>query len=490
MESSATIKKRFAGLDPIDSLTKTLSAALSDNPPMTIQEGGIIRAGYNKELDELRKISETGKDWLLKYQEEERAKTKISTLKVNYNKVFGYYLEVTHVHKDKIPESYIRKQTLVNAERFITPELKEWEDKILHAEDRINDLEYKIFQTLREKVSKHIKKIQNNSRLIAELDCFLSMAFSAYKYDYVKPEINDDLGLSIQNGRHPVVERYLPPTEDFIANDTSLDTDDEQIWIITGPNMAGKSTFLRQVGLIVLMAQIGSFIPADKAQIGIIDRIFTRVGASDNLASGESTFLVEMNETANILNNASKRSLILLDEIGRGTSTFDGLSIAWAVAEYIHNHEMIRSKTLFATHYHELTELSILYPRIKNYNVSVEEHGDQVVFLRKIIPGGTDNSYGIHVAEMAGLPSTLIERAREILLNLEMNELSPSNGRPKLATRRHGRNVDDNQLNLFAKLPPSEVEKQLSKLDPNHLTPIEALQKLEELKKLISRDKS
>jgi len=388
---------------------------------MTIQEGGIIKKGYDHKLDELRKISESGKDWLLKYQAEQRSNTGIPTLKVNYNRVFGYYLEVTHVHKEKIPENFIRKQTLVNAERFITPELKEWEDKILHAEERINDLEYKIFQDLRKTVSQFIEAIQRNSELIAELDCFLSLAFAAFKNEYMRPEISDDQSLIIQNGRHPVVEKSLPPTEDFIANDTTLDTENEQIWIITGPNMAGKSTFLRQVGLIVLMSQIGSFVPADEAKIGIIDRIFTRVGASDNLASGESTFLVEMNETANILNNASQKSLILLDEIGRGTSTFDGLSIAWAVAEYIHNHETIRSKTLFATHYHELTELSIIYPRIKNYNVSVEEHGDQVIFLRKIIPGGTDNSYGIHVAEMAGLPATLIERAREILLNLEMS---------------------------------------------------------------------
>ncbi len=483
------LKAYFEKLDPLDQLIAKLAGAIAGNPPMTIQEGGIIRSGFNKELDELRRVSESGKDWLLAYQKEERERTGVSTLKVNYNKVFGYYIEITNVHKDKVPDTYIRKQTLVNAERFITPELKEWEDKILNAEEKINDLEYRIFQELRQEVAGYIRPIQENSRLIAQLDCFLSLAIAARKQGYIRPAIDTGEVLEIKNGRHPVVERNLPPTEDFIPNDTFLDNEKEQIWIITGPNMAGKSTFLRQVGLIVLMAQIGSYVPAAEARVGIVDRIFTRVGASDNLASGESTFLVEMNETANILNNATRKSLILLDEIGRGTSTFDGLSIAWAVSEYIHNHESIRSKTLFATHYHELTELSILYPRIRNYNVAVEEYNDQVVFLRKIIAGGTDNSYGIHVAEMAGLPPQLIERAREILLNLESNELSPNNGKPKIATRRRGRNVDNNQLSLFAAPKPSEVEKELSGVDTNNITPLQALQKLDELKRLVSKKK-
>ena len=487
----ANLKQHFASFTVLDELTAKIDRAIVDNPPITMQEGGIIRPGYNKELDELREISERGKDWLLEYQQTERERTGIPTLKVNYNKVFGYYIEVTNVHKDKIPPEYVRKQTLVNAERYITQELKEWEDKILGAEEKINTLEYKLFQEIREEIAGYIEPIQLNSRLIAELDCFLSLAVAAVENNYVRPEINESRLLEIREGRHPVVEKTLPPGEDFIANDAYLDPESEQIWIITGPNMAGKSTFLRQVGLIVLMAQIGSFVPAKKASIGIVDRIFTRVGASDNLASGESTFLVEMNETANILNNATPRSLILLDEIGRGTSTFDGLSIAWAVAEYIYREPRLRCKTLFATHYHELTELALLYPRIKNYNVAVEEWKDQVVFLRKIVPGGSDNSYGIYVAQMAGLPGPLIARAKEILTNLEANELSPTTRKPKLAMRRSGRTYDANQLSLFDDLEKKDrekdqkVKKELEKVDINNLTPLQALQKLDELKKLI-----
>ena len=479
------LMQTFLELDPLSELTKLITEAIVENPPQTIQEGGIVRSGFNTELDELRKISEEGKDWLLRYQEEERAKTGITSLKINYNKVFGYYLEVTNVHKDRVPDYFIRKQTLVNAERYITPELKEWEDKILGAEEKINRLEYEIFQTIRQKVGDYVLAIQKNSKRIAELDCYLSLAVAAHENNYVRPEINDSQVLTITEGRHPVVEKNLPPGEDFIANDVHLDPDSEQIWIITGPNMAGKSTFLRQVGLIVLMAQIGSYVPALSASIGIVDRIFTRVGASDNLALGESTFLVEMNETANILNNATNRSLILLDEIGRGTSTFDGLSIAWSVAEYIHNQDRLRSKTLFATHYHELTELAVLYPRIKNYNVAVEEWEDQVIFLRRIVPGGTDNSYGIYVAQMAGLPAELIERAREILANLEANELTPNSLKPRLAERQSGRNVDANQLSLFPDQESGKLKKKLEEMDINNLTPLQALQKLDELKKML-----
>ncbi len=479
------IEKTFVSLEPLKELSDIIDAAITENPPLTIQEGGLIKSGYNKELDELRDISEHGKDWLIRYQEDERKKTKIPSLKINYNKVFGYYLEVTNAHKDKVPETFIRKQTLVNAERYITPELKEWEDKILGAEEKINELEYKLFQEIRSGVSGYIEPIQRNSRLISELDCYLSFATAAFNNNYIRPIINDSREIRITAGRHPVVEKNLPPGDDFISNDTNLDTENEQLWVITGPNMSGKSTFIRQVGLIVLMGQIGSFVPAEKASLGIVDRIFTRVGASDNLARGESTFLVEMNETANILNNATPKSLILLDEIGRGTSTFDGLSIAWAVAEYITNNEKIHSKTLFATHYHELTELALIYPRIKNYNVAVEEWEDQVVFLRKIIPGGTDNSYGIYVAQMAGLPSALIERAREILTNLEANELTPHSRKPRLAKRQSGRDVDTNQLTLFADLQPSKVEKELKKMDLDNMTPMEALRKLDELKRLM-----
>ncbi len=483
--------KRFEHFKPLPELTELIDRAIVENPPLTLQEGGIIQPGYNKELDELREISERGKDWLIEYQQRERERTGIPTLKVNYNKVFGYYIEVTNVHKDKIPADYVRKQTLVNAERYITQELKEWEEKILGAEEKINQIEYELFQEIRKTIGGYVEPIQRNSQLIAELDCFLSFAQAALENNYVRPEITEDLKLDIWEGRHPVVEKTLPPGEDFIANDVHLDPENEQIWIITGPNMAGKSTFLRQTGLIVLMAQIGSFVPAKRARIGIVDRIFTRVGASDNLALGESTFLVEMNETANILNNATPRSLILLDEIGRGTSTFDGLSIAWAVAEYIYREPRLRCKTLFATHYHELTELALLYPRIKNYNVAVEEWKDQVVFLRKIVPGGSDNSYGIYVAQMAGLPADLIARAREILTNLEANELSPTTRKPRLAARRSGRTYDVNQLSLFDQGERKEqelgkkVKQELQKVDVNNITPIQALQKLDELKKLI-----
>ncbi len=478
------LEKLAKGFFDLSGVEKEIGLAIVDNPPQTLQEGNLIKKGYNKELDELKSISEKGKDWLLQYQRKEREKTGITSLKVNFNKVFGYYLEVTNVHKEKVPDDYIRKQTLVNAERYITPELKEWEDKILGAEDKIKSLEYELFQGLREKVGAFTREIQENSRQVAYLDCLQSLAQAAVENNYHKPKIADGEKLIIRQGRHPVVEKNLPPGEDFIANDCMLDTKDQQIWIITGPNMAGKSTFLRQVGLIVLMAQIGSYVPADEAGIGIVDRIFTRVGASDNLALGESTFLVEMNETANILNNATDRSLILLDEIGRGTSTFDGLSIAWSVAEYIHSTPHLKSKTLFATHYHELTELAMLFPRIHNYNVAVEEYGDQVVFLRKIVPGGTDNSYGIYVAQLAGLPAELIERAKEILANLEANELSPTTKKPRLAQRRPGRQVDTNQMSLFAAQRESKVEKELEDIDINNLTPLQALQKLSELKQM------
>jgi len=479
------LQKAFNGLNALPDLTALIGTAIVDNPPITILDGGLIRKGYRPELDELRDISEQGKDWLLNYQEQERRRTNIPTLKVSYNKVFGYYIEITHVHKDKVPADYIRKQTLVNAERFITPALKEWEDKILGAEEKINQLEYEIFQELRSEITRYVEPIQLNSHLIAGLDCFVSLAVAAVENKYNRPQINESEKLEIIAGRHPVVEKNLPPGEDFIANDLFLDPQKEQMWIITGPNMAGKSTFLRQVGLIVLMAQIGSFVPAEKASIGIVDRIFTRVGASDQLALGESTFMIEMNETANILNNANIKSLILLDEIGRGTSTFDGLAIAWAVAEHIHNNPEMRSKTLFATHYHELTELALLYPRIKNYNVAVNEWEDQVIFLRKIVPGGTDNSYGIYVAQLAGLPYVVIERAREILANLEANELTPHSQKPRLAQRRSGRQVDDRQLNLFGDPIQSKLKKELENMDINNLTPLQALQKLNELKQML-----
>jgi DNA mismatch repair protein MutS len=478
------LKSVLDRLEEMDETVALIENAIVDDPPLTLMEGRLIKRKYSVELDKLYEIAHHGKEWLVSQQDKERKRTGISTLKINYNKVFGYYIEVTNTNLEKIPPEYIRKQTLVNAERFITPELKEMEEEILTAEDKMNSLEYDIFQKIRENVAGETEKIQSNSHLIAFLDCLCSFSEVALDHGYVRPKISDDTVLQLKKSRHPVVEKYMQPGEEFIPNDVSLNPDDEQIWIITGPNMAGKSTFLRQVGLIVFMAQIGSFVPAEEAKIGLVDRIFTRVGASDNLARGESTFLVEMNETANILNNASDHSLVLLDEIGRGTSTFDGLSIAWAVSEYLHNEKSIRAKTLFATHYHELTELALLYPKIKNYNVTVEEWDNKIIFLRKIIPGGTDNSYGIHVAQMAGLPRSVIERAREILTNLEANELSP-NQMPKLAKRNAGRDVDRDQITLFPPTEISLVEKELKSIDLNKLTPLEALVKLNELKKML-----
>lgn len=468
-------------LQDVDEVVDLINTAIADNPPQNITEGGIIRDGYNAALDELREISREGKSWIVNLQNQEREKTAIPTLKIGFNKVFGYYFEVTRTHQDKVPEYFIRKQTLVNAERYITPELKEFEEKVLGAEEKMAELEYALFQEIREAVAGWGAIIQNNARLIAELDCLAALAHVAVLYNYVKPSIDDGHEIRINEGRHPVVEQLLPHDEPFIENDISLSNADTQIMVITGPNMSGKSTYLRQVGLIVFLAQIGSFVPAASAHVGIVDRIFTRVGASDNLAFGESTFMVEMLEAANILNNASPKSLILLDEVGRGTSTFDGLSIAWAMTEYLHHSKKIAAKTLFATHYHELTELAMLYPRIKNYRVAVQEHDDHVVFLRKIEEGGMDNSYGIYVAQMAGLPSPVVERAREVLRNLEANELTP-NDTSRLGKRQGGRNVDQNQLSLFDARQPSETEEALKKLDINTLTPIEALLKLQELK--------
>jgi len=477
-----TISSKLNSMKEIVSL---IDNAIVDDPPIILSDGGIFKREYSKELDELYEIAHHGKEWLIAQQEKERKRTGISTLKINYNRVFGYYIEVTKVNLDKVPDDYIRKQTLVNAERFITPELKEIEEKILGAEEKMNSLEYELFQKVREEISLETEKIQANSLEIALLDCICSFAQVSLDNHYTRPKLSNDTVLRLKKGRHPVVEKYMRPGEEFVPNDVYLNPSDDQIWIITGPNMAGKSTFLRQVGLIVFMSQIGCFVPAEEVEVGLVDRIFTRVGASDNLAKGESTFLVEMNETANILNNASKRSLVLLDEIGRGTSTFDGLSIAWAVSEFLHNEKSVQAKTLFATHYHELTELALMYPRIKNYNVTVEEWENKIIFLRKIIPGGTDNSYGIHVAQMAGLPRNVIERAREILVNLEANELSP-NSTPKLAQRHSGRDVDKEQFTLFTSVGPSPVEKELKNIEPDKMTPLEALIKLNELKKMLN----
>lgn len=483
-QTDASLTSYVDQLENLETIIDFIDHSIIDDPPINLKEGGIIKEGYHRELDELRTISREGKDWLVKVQQAEREKSGISSLKLGYNKIFGYYFEVFKTHQEKVPDYFIRKQTLVNAERYITPELKEYEEKILGAEEKINDLEYGLFQEVRERVGREGAGIQRNAELIAELDCLAGLAKVARENGYVKPLVDDSTRISITCGRHPVVEKLLPPDEPFIENDSLLDNPDTQIMILTGPNMAGKSTYLRQVGLICLMAQLGSFVPAKEAQIGVVDRIFTRVGASDNLAFGESTFLVEMLETANILNNATPRSLIILDEIGRGTSTYDGLSIAWAMTEFLHNRKEVAAKTLFATHYHELTELEMLYPRVKNFKVIVKEVEDSVLFLRKIEPGGIDNSYGVHVAQMAGLPREVVERAREILHNLEANEISP-NRMPRIARRRPGRQVDRNQMNLFDILQKSPIEKELEKVDPNKLTPLEALLKLNELKEMI-----
>ncbi|MDZ7681238.1 MAG: DNA mismatch repair protein MutS [Fodinibius sp.] len=392
-----------------------IEEAIVEDPPTSLRDGDIFKDGYNEELDELRNVARNGKDYIAETKDQLAEETGIDSLKIGYNKVYGYYIEVTNTHADKVPEHFIRKQTLVNSERYITPELKEVEEKILSSEEQSKTLEYELFEELRIDIAGYAEKIQQVAEALAQLDCLQGFAEVSYHNNYAKPAIADDQKIDIKKGRHPVVEKTLPPGDPFIPNDIYLENEEEQILIITGPNMAGKSIILRQTGLIVLLAQIGCFVSADEAHIGLVDKIFTRVGASDNLAAGESTFLVEMNEAANIMNNATRNSLILLDEVGRGTSTFDGLSIAWALAEYLHNQPSVAAKTLFATHYHELNELENMYEHIVNYNVSVKEHDDKIIFLRKLVRGGADHSYGIQVADMAGLPSIVIERAKEIL---------------------------------------------------------------------------
>ena len=480
---SAYAVKIQQNLHELSEVVDEIQKAIVDEPPLATSEGGLIRRGFNEELDHIREIAYSGKDWIARLQQTERERTGIPSLKVNYNKVFGYYLEVTKPHLAKVPDDYIRKQTLVNAERFITPQLKEYEEQVLGAQEKIVALEYELFDNVRQLTARHVREIQQNASLIGELDCLLNFSQIAHDNNYSKPVITSLDEIKIKDSRHPVVEKLLPVGETFVPNDVFLNNNSDQISIITGPNMAGKSTYLRQVGLVTLMAQIGSFVPARSAQIGLVDKIFTRVGASDNLAGGESTFLMEMNETANILNNATPKSLILLDEIGRGTSTFDGLSIAWSVTEYLHNVSHVAAKTLFATHYHELTELALILPRVKNYNVAVKEWGDKVIFLRKIVEGGCDHSYGIQVAQLAGLPKPVISRAKEVLSNLEADELTP-NDIPRLA--RHQDNAQMAkvaQLDFFAE-QELKLREALEKIDVNSLTPIEAINKLFELKKL------
>ncbi|MBI5117469.1 DNA mismatch repair protein MutS [Candidatus Poribacteria bacterium] len=471
-ESNADLLQSIGrSLDPLEQVTALIANALVDAPPASTTEGNIIRDGYSPELDSLRSMVRDGKDWIARLQKQEIRRTGINSLKVGYNKVFGYYIEVTKSNLSLVPPDYIRKQTLVNAERFITPELKERESAILGAEEKMTGLEAELFQALRKQVCAHGEQIQTNADLVAEADVLQSLAHVAATSDYCRPELTTSFGMEIEEGRHPVLEQ-LNLGQAFVPNDTHIG-EESALMVITGPNMAGKSTYLRQVALIILMAQMGSFVPARRARIGVVDRIFTRVGASDNLVSGESTFMVEMNETANILNNATRASIIILDEIGRGTSTYDGMSIAWAVAEYIHNN--VGAKTLFATHYHELTDLAKELKHVKNLNVAVREWNNQVVFLYKVVDGSSDHSYGIHVAKLAGLPSGVVARARQVLLDLEK-------ANPR---RRLRRNTDSSQLQLFAPVPQSVVEEELRNLDVNRFTPLEALAKLAELKRKI-----
>ncbi|MFN1834681.1 DNA mismatch repair protein MutS [Balneola sp. MJW-20] len=481
-------------------LQDRIHKALNDEVPASTRDGGMFRDGFNEELDELRDIAKNGKNYIARIKDELSKEHGIPSLKIGYNKVFGYYIEVTNTHKDKVPDTFIRKQTLVNSERYITPELKEVEEKVLSAEERSKTLEYELFDELRLYVADYADDVQQIAQAIAELDCLQGFAEVAFKNNYGKPEVRDDDKIDIKKGRHPVVEKSLPLGEPFIPNDVLLNNDNQQILIITGPNMAGKSIILRQTGLIVLLAQVGSFVPAKSAYIGMVDKIFTRVGASDNLAAGESTFLVEMNEAANILNNATQRSLILLDEVGRGTSTFDGLSIAWSLAEYLHNHAPVAAKTLFATHYHELNELEEMYDRIVNFNVQVKEHDGKVIFLRKLIRGGADHSYGIQVANMAGLPTPVIDRAKEILGNLENHSLDITNsngsiekeaGAKKAASKAISDTIEKQpetqQMSMFQTHIDPRIETLLNKLeavDPDRMTPIEALMLMTELKRL------
>ena len=480
------LEKIAAVLDSCSIIRDRIAKDLHPEPPMLVHKGSVIADGVDLDLDELRHLAFSGKDYLLKLQHRESESTKIPSLKVAFNNVFGYYLEVSNAHKDKVPLEWIRKQTLVNAERYITPELKTYEEKILGAEEKILAIEQRLFAELVLSLGEWIVPIQRNAAILGKLDCLIGFAKLAEQQNYVRPHINDSYILDIKNGRHPVIEQMLPAGESYIANDIYLDPDAQQLLMITGPNMAGKSALLRQTALIVLLAQMGSFVPATHAQIGLVDKIFTRVGASDNISSGESTFMVEMNETASILNNLSKRSLVLLDEIGRGTSTYDGISIAWSIAEFIHEQQDARAKTLFATHYHELNDMADRFPRIRNFNVSVKEVGNKVIFLRKLIAGGSEHSFGIHVAKMAGMPRKVLERAKEVLIQLEKSH-SGSELMNDAAKRTVFKKEEDLQLSFFQLDDPvlENIREELIKVDINTLTPVEALMKLNEIKKMI-----
>ncbi len=479
---SGLLKNIYDDLDPLEDLCELLKNAIREEPPIAMKEGNIIREGYNEEVDKLRRAKSDGKEWLAKLENDEREKTGIKNLRIKYNKVFGYYLEVTNSYKDLVPDYYTRKQTLANAERYITPELKELEDMILGAEDKLYALEYELYCEVRDTIAAGVERIQKTAKAVAALDAFASLALVAERNNYVRPKINEKGVIDIKEGRHPVVERMIP-NDMFISNDTYLDDKKHRISIITGPNMAGKSTYMRQTALIALMAQVGSFVPAKSANIGISDRIFTRVGASDDLASGQSTFMVEMTEVANILRNATSKSLLILDEIGRGTSTFDGLSIAWAVVEYISDSRLLGAKTLFATHYHELTELEGKIANVNNYCIAVKEKGDDIVFLRKIVKGGADKSYGIQVAKLAGVPDLVIDRAKEIVEELSdgdiTNRVSEIAGKEKVVKKKPKvkkyDEVDIAQMSLFDTVKDDDVLEELKNLDVGNMTPIDAL---------------
>ncbi|WBL42757.1 DNA mismatch repair protein MutS [Algoriphagus halophytocola] len=478
-QKNPTLKRLADQLHPCEYLLEKIDAELKEDAPMLTHQGGIIKDGVDAELDEYRGLANSGKDFLVQIQQREVQRTGITSLKIAYNKVFGYYLEVTHAHKDKVPQEWIRKQTLVNAERYITAELKEYEDKILNAEEKMVAMEQRFFLALVQETAQFVTEIQQNARVLGTLDVLLSFAQVALANGYSRPKVSETETLEIKDGRHPVIEKQLPPGENYVPNDIYLDHDSQQIMIITGPNMAGKSALLRQTALTVLMAQMGSFVPASFARIGIIDKVFTRVGASDNLSKGESTFMVEMTETASILNNLSDRSLVLMDEIGRGTSTYDGISIAWSIVEYLHNHPTFRAKTLFATHYHELNQLATDFPKIKNFNVSVKEVGNKVIFMRKLKPGGSEHSFGIHVAQMAGMPNPIVLRAAEIMSHLEKDKAVADQ-------KENVKSIPKNnyQLSMFEMDPKLQEAKELiDEVDINAISPIEALLKLHEIKK-------
>lgn len=481
---NSSLQKIGEQLNPCHSMRSRIDKEINPEAPTNISKGNVINQGVSKELDELREIAYSGKGYLKELQEREIERTGIPSLKINYNNVFGYYIEVRNTHKDKVPDEWTRKQTLVNAERYITGELKEYEEKILGAEEKSLELETKLFNELVIGLADYISAIQLNATLVARLDCLFSFARTSREHQYVKPLVNDAQVINIKQGRHPVIEKQLPIDEEYVANDVYLDNEDQQIMIITGPNMAGKSALLRQTALITLLAQTGSYVPAESAEIGLVDKIFTRVGASDNISQGESTFMVEMHEAASILNNVSSRSLILLDEIGRGTSTYDGISIAWAMVEYLHEHPRARAKTLFATHYHELNEMEKSFSRIKNFNISVKELDDKVIFIRKLKQGGSEHSFGIHVAQMAGMPKSVVARANEILKDLENADQKGSVSKPvgEIADHREGM-----QTTIFQLEDPvlKQIRDQIKSIDIDNLTPVEALNKLNEIKRYI-----